>query len=133
MEYCEDCGIRLDRHGEDCGFESGDTRAPSYGRPAGWLDGAGNFALLDAALPDPHCALSHDPVRVTLDHVRQLEDRRHVWVYRCASCGREGVAVTGFPVARFRWLVPAEEDDTQWPGRRLTEVEAAAAGDVLAR
>jgi hypothetical protein len=45
---CEDCGILLDRHGEECGFEIGDARAPEYGRPAGWLNpGTGEFQPVD--------------------------------------------------------------------------------------
>ena len=47
-DYCEDCGIRLDRHGEECGFERGDTNAPEYGRPAGWLNpGTGEFTPIE--------------------------------------------------------------------------------------
>ena len=47
-DYCEDCGIRLDRHGEECGFEIDDDRAPWAGRPAGWLNvGTGEFTPID--------------------------------------------------------------------------------------
>lgn len=45
---CEDCGILLDRHGEDCGFEIDDDRAPWAGRPAGWLNvGTGEFTPIE--------------------------------------------------------------------------------------
>jgi len=45
---CEDCGILLDRHGEECGFEIDDDRAPWAGRPAGWLnEGTGEFIPID--------------------------------------------------------------------------------------
>lgn len=45
---CDDCGILLDRHGEECGFEIGDPNAPEYGRPAGWLNvGTGQFTPID--------------------------------------------------------------------------------------
>lgn len=33
---CEDCGIRLDRHGSECGMEIDDPRAEGYFPPAGW-------------------------------------------------------------------------------------------------
>jgi hypothetical protein len=47
-DYCEDCGIRLDRHGEECGFEIDDDRAPWADRPAGWLNvGTGEFTPID--------------------------------------------------------------------------------------
>jgi hypothetical protein len=46
VDRCEDCGISIDRHGESCGFEIGDTRAPEYGRPAGWLTGDGKLIPL---------------------------------------------------------------------------------------
>jgi hypothetical protein len=42
VNRCEDCGILLDRHGEECGFEFGDDRAPWAGRPVAWVDGVGN-------------------------------------------------------------------------------------------
>jgi hypothetical protein len=36
MRRCEDCGIRLDRHGSECGMEIDDPRAEGYFPPAGW-------------------------------------------------------------------------------------------------
>lgn len=48
---CDDCGIALDRHGSECGFETGDTFDPGRGRPAGWLNvGTGDFWALDGDL-----------------------------------------------------------------------------------
>jgi hypothetical protein len=49
MDLCEDCGIPLDRHGEECGSYAGDPYSdPSYGRPAGWLtEGTGEFTPIE--------------------------------------------------------------------------------------
>ena len=41
LARCEDCGIPLDNHGEDCGYYASDQYGnPEYGRPAGWRNPA---------------------------------------------------------------------------------------------
>ena len=50
-DVCEDCGIPLDKHGEECGYYADDPAGygnPHYGRPAGWLNiGTGEFTPID--------------------------------------------------------------------------------------
>ncbi len=129
---CEDCGILLDRHGEDCGFEAGDERAPSFGRPAGWL-GPNGFVPMDAPVPDAQCGRGHALTPMPLRGVLQLDSGRHFWVYRCPvdGCGREAVVCPGLPRPVVAFLVDEDEDDTKWPGRWLTPDEVAALGDIL--
>lgn len=31
--YCEDCGVAIDRHGSECGYELGDHAAGYFGAP----------------------------------------------------------------------------------------------------
>lgn len=140
-EYCEDCGIHYTRHGEDCGYELGDVNAPSYGRPAGWVDGRGRFTPMGAPAPVPACPAGHGRMPVVDVRMMPVKFRgapsgeSPVWVYRCPveACGREGVAVRGFPHPRFALLVPTGEDDTEMAGRSATpEERAALIGDVLA-
>jgi hypothetical protein len=52
---CEDCGIPIDRHGEDCGYYADEEYGnPEYGRPAGWLNpGTGEFMPIGPAGPGP--------------------------------------------------------------------------------
>ena len=54
---CEDCGIPLDRHGNDCGYYADEAYGnPEYGRPAGWLNaGTGEFTPAGEPLPPPPC------------------------------------------------------------------------------
>jgi hypothetical protein len=38
-DVCEDCGVRLDRHGGECGYEVGDD-ASGYFEPPVWVSTA---------------------------------------------------------------------------------------------
>ncbi len=71
VDRCEDCGIPLDRHGEDCGYYAGDPYGnPEYGRPAGWLNagtgeftpiGEGDYAIAEHSDPDAPESRPRDP------------------------------------------------------------------------
>ena len=86
-DLCEDCGIRLDRHGEDCGYYADDPYGnPEYGRPAGWLNvGTGQFTPIG-----PH----YDPPGPGV---------------RCRGCG-------ALPDEQHREECPERDPGPVWPG-----------------
>jgi hypothetical protein len=86
-DLCEDCGIPLDRHGEDCGYYADEEYGnPEYGRPAGWLNaGTGQFTPVG---PD------YDPPGPGV---------------RCRSCG-------ALPDEQHREECPERDPGPVWPG-----------------
>jgi len=128
--YCEDCGIHVDYHGDDCGIDVRDRRDP-YSTAGVWVDGMGR--RVDPFAPPAMPSQTHCGLGLLLSQVRMEPgpgvDERPVWVYECVVCHREGIAVEGTPYPIWGWL--AVNDDTDWPGRPATPKEAAELGDIL--
>lgn len=112
---CEDCGIPVDRHGSDCGYDV--TQAygnPEWGRPGGWVDGSGRRVPDPTVLPAPACLRDGGRLVLTAAYDIEVGDGKdfRAYVYRCDACSTEHVYGCG----QLAQLEPADEDDTDFRG-----------------
>ena len=127
-DTCDDCGIPIARHGDDCGYYADmEYGNPEWGRPLGWADASGRLLPADDAMTARSCRLCGRGLRLTAAYDLDGGAGR-CWLYQCAAdgCGAEHVWL---PSRGLHRLPPREQDDTEIHGK---PIPLADAGDPLA-
>lgn len=130
MSRCDDCGVPLDRHGEDCGYYHDEPYGnPEWGRPLGWADMHGRMVDPFTLARRNPCGACGSPNPLSLTAAYDLTADRgggRCWLYECGNCTTEYVYTRHNGLQR---LAPADQDDTAIPGRQVEPLSAA--GDPL--